>query len=74
MILKQENVHSGLATDVNVHNRKLDLKPAFEAGFIFLCPLKRSVYSFILKTCLNFYFSEKQNRKSQIMQTHPCNI
>ncbi|WP_175608801.1 hypothetical protein [Chryseobacterium gambrini] len=29
MILKQENVHSGLAIDVNVHNRKLDLKPAF---------------------------------------------
>jgi hypothetical protein len=44
MILKQENVHSGLATDVNVHNRKLDLKPAFEAGFIFLCPLEAYIH------------------------------
>jgi hypothetical protein len=49
MILKQENVHSGLATDASVHNRKLDLKPAFEAGFIFSICFKSSVYSFQIK-------------------------
>jgi len=35
MIMKQAHAHSGLVTDANAHNRKLDLKPAFEAGFIF---------------------------------------